>query len=99
MGEDWRKLRAGDRVRLLRVPEADLRQREQELCDGAEMAGWTADTLERILAKDPVVTIDEIDEYGAPWFHYELFAPNGSVEYHALTNTEEESWEYAESVN
>jgi hypothetical protein len=97
MGGHWRNLRIGDRIRLLRVPESDLRQRERELRDGAEMAGWTADTLERIIAIDPVVTIDEVDEYGAPWFHYELVALDGSAEYHALAITEDESWELADS--
>jgi hypothetical protein len=67
MPERWRQLRVGDRVRLVCVPESDLRQRELELRDGVEMPGWTADTLERILALDPVVTIANFDEYEAPW--------------------------------
>jgi hypothetical protein len=92
MPERWRQLRVGDRVRLLRVPESDLRQRERELRDGVEMPGWTADTLERILATDPVVTIFEIAEYGAPWFEYELAAADGSIEYHSLAITEDDSW-------
>lgn len=96
MGDSWRNLRVGNRVRLLRVPESDLRQRERELRNGAEMAGWTADTLERILALDPIVTIDEVDEYGAPWFHVELAAADGSTEYHALAITEDESWELSD---
>jgi hypothetical protein len=97
MSDRWRKLQIGDRVRLLRVPESDLRQRERELRTGAEMPGWTADTLERIIAINPVVTIDEIDEYGAPWFRYELAAPERSIEYHSLTITEDESWEPADT--
>jgi hypothetical protein len=35
---DWRKLKVGDKLRLLCVPEADLKQREDELATGAEMA-------------------------------------------------------------
>lgn len=93
MKNDWKLLRAGDKVRLLSVPQADLEQREQELQSGAEMAGWTADTLERILGIDPVVTIDRVDEYGAPWFRYELVAADGTIEYHSLTITDNESWE------
>jgi hypothetical protein len=93
MAERWRQLRVGDRVRLLRVPAADLRQREQELRDGAEMAGLTADTLERIIAIDPLVTISEVDKYGAPWFRYELTAADGTIEHHELAITEDESWE------
>jgi hypothetical protein len=74
MAGRWRNLRVGDRVRLLCVPEADLLQRERELRDGAEMAGLTADTLDRIIAIDLVVTIDKVDEFGMPWFHCELVA-------------------------
>jgi hypothetical protein len=60
---DWKSLRVGDQIRLLCVPKADLEQRVCEVRDGAEMAGWTADTLERIIASDPVVFIERIDEY------------------------------------
>jgi hypothetical protein len=96
MSENWRTLRAGDRVRLLRVPDADLRQRQEELSRGAEMAGWTADTLERILALDPVVTITRVDEYGMPWFDYELVSADGRIEQHSLGIAEDESWERVE---
>lgn len=94
MTEAWRTLKPGDRIRLLRVPDSDLRQREQELLSGAEMAGWTADTLERIIALDPVVTINHVDEYGMPWFEYELVGAGGRVDYHSLGISEDESWEY-----
>ena len=97
MTNDWRTLRAGDRIRLLRVPEADLRQREEELRSNSPMAGWAADTLERILAHDPIVTIARVDEYGAPWFEYELVGADGRTEHHFLTITENESWERLDS--
>ncbi|WP_428306594.1 hypothetical protein [Lacipirellula sp.] len=93
MTEVWRTLKPGDRIRLLRVPDSDLRQREQELLTGAEMAGWTADTLERIISLDPVVAIDHVDEYGMPWFEYELVGEDGRVDYHSLGISEDESWE------
>jgi hypothetical protein len=89
---DRTALKIGDRIRLLRVPAGDLEQRERELREGAEDAGWTADTIERILAQDPVVTISSIDEYGLPWFQYELKRANGKVEYHSLAIMEDESW-------
>jgi hypothetical protein len=91
---DWKSLRVGDQIRLLCVPKADLEQRVCEVRDGAEMAGWTADTLERIIASDPVVFIERIDEYGCPWFKRELPSADGDVEYHSLTITDDESWEY-----
>lgn len=92
---DHTKLRVGDRIHLLTVPECDRAQRERELATGAEMAGWTADTIERIIAKDPVVTIDRIDEYGAPWFEVELNGDDGA-EHHSLTILDNDSWEYCE---
>jgi hypothetical protein len=65
---DTNRLRIGDRIRILRVPEADLRQREREIVEGTEMAGWTADTIERIIESQPIVTISRIDEYGSVWY-------------------------------
>jgi hypothetical protein len=69
---DRTQLKIGDRIGLLRIPQGDLEQRERELRAGAEDAGWTADTIERIIAQDPVVTILSIDECGLPWFEYVL---------------------------
>ena len=90
---DRTKLRIGDRIRLLAVPACDLEQREREIATNAEMAGWTADTIERIIASDPVVVIDRIDEYGASWFEVELDGDEG-VEHHSLTILDDESWEH-----
>jgi len=64
---DPKTLRVGDRIRILRVPEADLRQRDSEIARNAEMAGWTADSIERIIAQSPVVRVSGIDEYGCVW--------------------------------
>jgi hypothetical protein len=89
---DRTKLKIGDRIRLLCVPARDLEQRERELREGAADAGWTADTIERIIAQDPVVVITSIDEHGLPWFDYELKAPYGEIEHHSLAIMEDESW-------
>ncbi len=56
------------------------------------MAGWTADTIERIIATDPVVTIHRIDEYGAPWLEVELRGGDGT-EHHSLMILDDDSWE------
>ncbi len=93
MAPRWHTLKPGDRVRLLRVPESDLQQREREIEKGLEDEGWTADTLERILKLDPVVTIDHIDEYGAPWFIDEFISPEGEVDEHWINIQDDESWE------
>jgi hypothetical protein len=36
---DRTKLKIGDRIRLLRVPQCDLKQRERELREGRKDAG------------------------------------------------------------
>jgi hypothetical protein len=91
---DRTRMKVGDRIRLLRVPPGDLEQRERELREGREYAGWTADTLERIIAQDPVVTIVEIDEWGYPWFRYDLRREDGTVEEHSVAVMEDDSWEW-----
>ena len=92
---DHTTLKIGDRIRLLRVPVDDLKQREQQLRDGVEDAGFTADTIERIILQDPVVSISSIDEFGHPWFDYELKSPSGGIEYHSLFIVDDESWCHA----
>lgn len=91
---DRKALRIGDKIRLLHVPQGDLDQRDREIREGREAAGWTADTIERIIRNDPVVTIARIDEYGQPWFDYELQGADGREE-HTLAIMEDESWEMA----
>ena len=92
---DRTRLRVGDRIRLLCVPTGDLGQRERERREGVEDAGYTADTIERIIAQDPVVTISSVDEYGYAWFEYRLRMGDGSVEHHLLAIMEDESWDWA----
>jgi len=87
------KLRVGDRIRLLAVPACDLAQRNHEIASGSEMAGRTADTIERIILTDPVVMIDRIDDCGARWFSVELEGADG-IEHHSLTILDDDSWEY-----
>ncbi len=90
---DPRKLKPGDKVRLLAVPDGDLKQRRCEIEKGLPDAGWTANTIEKILAQDPVVIIDRIDEYGFPWFDYSLNSAD-RVEEHSLAISDNASWDY-----
>jgi hypothetical protein len=39
-----------------------------------------------------MVAISSIDEYGQPWFEYNLIGPGGSVEVHAVAIMDDESW-------
>lgn len=89
---DRTQLKIGDGIRLLRVPQLDLEQRERELREGIEDAGWTANTIERIIAQDPIVTISSIDKYGRPWFEYDLKSASGETEYHSLAVLDDDSW-------
>ena len=90
---DRTKLSVGDRIRILAVPTCDLAQREREIATNADMAGWTADTIERIIASDPVVVIELIDEYGTPWFDVALDGDDGE-EHHSLAILDDDSWEH-----
>lgn len=92
-------LRPGDQIRLLCIPAADLQQRERELREGSELAGWTADTIERIIARDPVVVISRIDELATPWFDVELTTESGEAEQHTIAIMEDESWERVDGLS
>lgn len=91
---DRSKLRVGDRIRLRAVPAGDIAQRDREKREGLDDAGWTADTIERILAAQPVVTISSIDEYGSPWFEVELPTEQGGIEQHSIAIMDDQSWEH-----
>lgn len=87
------KLKAGDKIRLLRVPPEDIEQRKKEIANKVEDAGWTANTIELILAQTPIVEIDFIDEYGSPWYLSEVLV-NGQKEQHTIAILEDDSWEH-----
>ncbi len=92
---DRTRLKVGDVIKLNAVPTADLQQRARELEEGLlEDAGMTADTIERILAQNPVVTIDRVDEYGQPWFDCNVPNEQGEIEEHSLAIMGDESWSY-----
>lgn len=88
-------LKPGDQICLLHIPASAIRRREQELREGVEDAGLTADTIERIIRQNPVVTVDRIDEYFQPWFNYWLKMDDGAIEEHTLAIADDESWEMA----
>ena len=90
---DPKILRIGDRIRILRVPDADLRQRESEIASHAELAGWTADSLERIIAQSPVVQISRIDEDGCVWYDATIIGLAGKQEQHSLIVYNDHTWE------
>ncbi len=88
-----KNIHVGDGIRILRVPDADLKQREDEIARGADMAGHTADTIDRILAENPIVKIWQIDEFGYPWYEVSLIADDGEPEEHTLMVYDDGTWE------
>lgn len=93
---DPKTLKIGDRIRILRVPECDLQQREREIAETVEMAGWTADSIERIIEQSPIVQIDCIDEYGCVWYDATIRGPEGIEEEHSLVVYDDDTWERVE---
>lgn len=92
---DRTRLKVGDQIKLNVVPTADLQQRERELEEGIlEDAGMTADTIGRIVAQNPVVTIDRVDEYGQPWFDCKVLNEQDEIEEHSLAIMDDESWDH-----
>jgi hypothetical protein len=75
------------------VPDADLRQREHEIATGVKMAGWTADSIERIIAQTPVVRVSRIDEDGCAWYKTRIIGDDGTEEYHELIIYNDDTWE------
>lgn len=85
-------LKVGDKIRLLNVPPEDLAQRKQEITKEVKDAGWTANTIELIIAQNPIVVIDFIDEYGSPWYVSNVLV-EGKEELHTIAVLEDDSWE------
>src|SRR6056297_2116252 len=90
---DPRSLNIGDRIRILGVPKNDLQQREREVAENTEMAGWRADSIERIIEQSPIVQISRIDEYGCVWYDASIVGPDGAEEEHSLIVYDDDTWE------
>lgn len=96
---DTSLLKIGDRIRINSVPLADLKQREHEVETNAEMAGWTADSIERIIEQTPIVQISRIDEYGCVWYDATLTGEDGCEEIHSLLVYDDDTWELVDDGN
>jgi hypothetical protein len=83
MANDWRKLRIGDRVRIVRMPS------------GVDEPGYTfhPDTrrlYEMLIARRRSVRVFRW-ELGMPWIHCRFRANDGFWEYHSLA-INDDSW-------
>ncbi len=83
---DWKKLRVGDRIRIIAVPAGDQAQYKET------KRTFTVRVLWRLIAKRTIVTINRIDEYAHPWFDYTFKNHRGRLEYHSLTVCDDDSW-------
>ncbi|MCA9166580.1 MAG: hypothetical protein KDB23_02875 [Planctomycetales bacterium] len=90
---DPKLLKIGDQLRILRVPISDLQQRDRELAENSELAGWTASSIERIIEQTPIVRVSRIDEAGAVWYDATIIGPDGMEESHSLIVYDDDTWE------
>jgi hypothetical protein len=82
---DRRKLKVGDKIRIISVPSGDR--------------GETAKVLQEIVDRGRPVRIFQIDEYKMPWFIVHILRKNGRREIHSLAIMEDDSWRYVRARN
>jgi hypothetical protein len=85
MNQPWRKLRVGDRIRIIRLPT------EWNIVPGYHVPPCTRRLYKRLITRRRPVRISEIDEWGLPWIHCKFRRPNGGWEYHFLA-VNDDSW-------
>jgi hypothetical protein len=84
MKEEWRELKVGDRIRIVRMPS------------GVDAPGYTfhPDTrrlYQRLIDRRRSVRVYKIDEWGLPWIRCEFKMADGRREYHSLA-VNDDSW-------
>lgn len=93
---DRKQLKIGDQIRLLKVPDLDMKQMEEDCSKGVEEPDFTVKVLRHLLSTHPVVTITQIDADGRPWFDCELKNDQDEVVYHSIMILDDDSWEYTD---
>ncbi len=88
-------LRIGDSIRLLSVPEHDLALRKDKAAAGEDTFETTATAIERIIAKNPIVTVTQVDEFGGVWYEAERTDSEGQIEHHYVMLYDDDTWEVA----
>ncbi len=80
----WRRLRVGDRIRIVRMPsDADT--------PGNTFLPETRRLYKKLIARGRSLRIYMIDEYGLPWVRCRFRRKNGSWEHHWLA-VNDDSW-------
>jgi hypothetical protein len=75
--ESWRDLRAGDRIRLVRMPSEFGRP-------GYQLHRSTRRVYERLIERRRPLRVYEVDEWGLPWIACRFRQQDGSWAYHFL---------------
>ena len=88
---DRTKLKIGDKIKITGIPEEDLKAHANDTTAGNGMLS-TAAVLEKIMTQYTSVTIDQIDEYGKPWFSVDIKV-KGQTEHHTIAIMDDDSWE------
>ncbi len=87
------ELKVWDRILLTKIPKSDIKDYEKNH-PNLDMDDFsTADILDKIIKNNPVVMIDNIDEYWIPWFNANI-KTNWEIQYHTLAIIDDDSWEY-----
>ena len=63
------------------------------------MPGWTADSIERIIAQTPVVPVARIDDDGCVWYEATIIGPDGIEEHHTLIVYNDDTWETIDNAS
>ena len=84
MSDSWRKLKLGDRVRIVRIP-SDFS------LPGYYVDAETVALYEHLISEGSILTIDEIDDRGLPRIEFCWKKHNGD-EFHGLA-LNDDSWE------
>ena len=77
LDEPWRRLRIGDRIRLVHMPTDFSRP-------GYSVHRDTRRVYQRIIDRQRSVRICQLDEFGMPWIHCRFRRKDGRIEYHWL---------------
>lgn len=89
MNNDWRKLRVGDRIRFIHVPN------DFATADGYLLHRDTLRLYRRLIARRRSVRVAYLSEWGdskAPWIRCQFRRKDGRIEYHSLAVTESDGW-------
>ncbi len=84
MTDDWRQLRVGDRVRIIRMPTDFSRP-------GYYVHENTVALYQHLIDEGCIVVVTEIDDQGLPRIEFEWETAEGT-EYHGLA-INDDSWE------